>query len=84
MLPALIDTTNKCVVCGPEAITYYILEKLAKQPEFLGSSLVERVQILELRTIMKDIWFSFAKAAFTSISRENMETVVRSMVDTRL
>ena len=43
MLPALIDPTNKSVVCGPEAIMYYVVEKLAMRPEFFGSSVVEKV-----------------------------------------
>ena len=84
MLPALIDKTNKSVLFGPEAISYYIVEVLGKQPEFLGSSLVEKVQLIEISTIIEDICLSFMKAAFTSISKENMEVVVRSMVDTRL
>ena len=39
---------------------------------------------MEVMTIIKDVYFTFTKAGLTSISRENMEILIRNLVDTRL
>lgn len=83
MLPALLDSTNNQVVCGPEAILLYIILVKAKKPEILRCSCdAQEVHMMEIRSMMVE--WCYGLMHLSSITKDTLVGMVNKGVTQRL